>query len=76
MKVGEFTYENGTVSGPAQYMTEKGNAKVEDILAGRSAVFNYGVGLPGANPAQLVLVALQTDYAGWRGMRLTKAELG
>ena len=70
-EVGQFTYdtETGTLTGPAEYMQEKGNAKLEDILAGRDVVANFGM-LKSPNAHTAVLVALQTDYAGWHGMQL------
>ncbi len=73
LKVGHFIYDNGVVSGPAEYMREQGSAKLRDIEAGNSAVVNYGLMHGKGSVEQLVLVALQTDYAGWRG---TKSLLG
>ena len=69
-EVGQFTYdtETGTLAGPAEYMKEKGHDKLEEILSGKSAVANFGM-LKSPNPYVAVLVALQTDYAGWKGMR-------
>jgi len=72
LKVGAFTYEAGKVSGPSEYMNEQGSAKLEEIQSGKSAVFNFGcTRCKGTEVelARLVLVTLQTDYAGWRGMK-------
>jgi len=75
MRAGEFTYENGTLSGPKQYMEERGNERLEQILAGRCTSFNMTCHLsPSVEMA--VLVSLQTDYAGWRGMQSLKRSLG
>ena len=66
--VGRFSLEGGVLSGPAQYMEEQGNAKLDKILAGKDTVFNMTAHLsPNAETA--VLVALQTDFAGWLGMK-------
>lgn len=69
LEVGKFIYANGVVSGPAEYMRERGSAKLDDIEAGNSHVVNYGLMHSKGSVEQLVLVALQTDYAGWRGLR-------
>ncbi len=66
--VGKFTLDNGSLSAPAQYMKEQGDAKLNRMLAGDDTVFNMSVGFsPDTETA--ILVALQTDYAGWIGMR-------
>ena len=65
-EVGKFVIDNNTLSGPAAYMDEKGNALLDLVLAGKDTVFNMSVGLsPDIETA--ILVRLQTDYAGWRG---------
>lgn len=68
--VGEFTYDEAasTVSGPAAYMEEQGNAKLAAITAGTDAVFNMSAGYS-PDIVTAILVALQTDYAGWHGLR-------
>lgn len=69
-KVGEFTYADGVVSGPAEYMRERGNDRIERILAGTCSAFAAGVRFgAGVDTATLVLTSLQTDYAGWKGLR-------
>ncbi len=68
--VGEFTYQDGVVSGPAEYMRERGNGRIERILEGTCSVFNAGARFSaGTDTATLVLASLQTDYANWRGVR-------
>lgn len=67
-EVGQFSIEDGTFSGPAEYMREQGNAKLDGILAGTDTAFNLCAGFsPDTETA--ILVAMQTDYAGWIGMR-------
>ncbi len=71
VKVGAFEYDTTTNSlvGPAEYMRERGDARLARIAAGQDTVFNYGSGRPGASTVTLTLVSLQTDYAAWRGTR-------
>ncbi len=68
--VGAFTIKDGSLYGPKEYMDEQGNAKLDEILGGVSVVFNTSMRL---NPHQdietAILVALQTDYAGWKGTK-------
>ncbi len=77
LEVGRFTFNEatGTLTGPADYMREQGDAKLDAILAGKDEAFNmsahYSPNIPTA-----VLVHLQTDYAGWRGTRELTARLG
>lgn len=68
--VGRFSYDDeaGTVSGPAEYMREKGNARLADIEAGRDVVFNMTASYS-PDIVTAILVNLQTDFAGWVGMR-------
>lgn len=70
--VGAFTYADGTVTGPAEYMDERGEARLAKMLAGEDTVFNAGVRFHGGDTATLVLVSLQTDFAAWKGMRELK----
>ena len=67
--VGAFKYEDGAVFGPADYMREQGNDYLDKIEAGNCAVFNYGAMTGKGDTVTLVLVALQTNYAGWKGMQ-------
>ena len=72
--VKRFTIEDGILSGPARYMEEQGNAKLDRILAGEDTVFNMSAHLsPDVETA--VLVALQTDFAGWLGMEEMKSRM-
>jgi hypothetical protein len=70
IEVGAFVYENGSISGPADYMREQGFSRIKLIEGGFDHVFNYGVS-SGESPSVEVamLVSLQTDYAGWKGLR-------
>ena len=64
--VGSFTMTaSGTVEGPAAYMASPHGfaAIVAKMERGESAVLAHGGGSPAS-----VLVAIQTHYAGWRGM--------
>ncbi len=66
--VGRFELEDGILSGPAQYMKERGDALVDAICAGEDVIFNTTAHLsPDVETA--VLVRLQTDYAGWLGIK-------
>lgn len=68
MTVGRFKIEGGALYGPATYMTEQGDAKLSRILDGADTVFNMTAHLS-PNIETAILVAMQTDYAGWAGMR-------
>jgi hypothetical protein len=66
--VGQFTIDNGEFSGPAEYMLDKGDVRLNAILAGADPIFNATAHLsPDVETA--ILVAMQTDYAGWNGAR-------
>ena len=67
-QVGKFTIESGVLSGPAQYMQEQGSAKLEGILAGTDVVFNASL-THSPDIETGILVAMQTDYAGWLGQK-------
>ena len=66
--VGRFTYDPNTkqIEGPAKYMAEGFAACMANINAGKNAVYNYPNGDYGYRK---MLVAIQTDYAGWKGMQ-------
>ena len=66
--VGRFELNDGVLSGPAEYMHEQGNALVDAILAGQDAIFNTTRHLS-PNVETAILVRLQTDLAGWLGMK-------
>lgn len=60
------------VSGPQSYMNERFPILKSKIESGQCYVFNYSLKL--GNPIKLaLLVAVQTDFAGWKG---TKELLG
>ena len=67
---GSFTFDpkNGQIQGPADYMKEKFQDRMEAIYAGRDHVFNYG-SMDGRDVVPMVLVSLQTDYAAFQGMK-------
>jgi len=61
-----FSIENGTLSGPADYMTERGNAKIDEILAGK--IPSFSIFLENTPTVEQALVVwLQTDYAAYLG---------
>jgi len=68
--VGKFSFDEDTqeVAGPASYMAEKYDAEIAGILAGNDAVFNMTANLS-PDPITAILVHLQTDYAGYVGMK-------
>ena len=68
--VGQFTYNERTttVTGPAEYMRGQGSAFLQVALEGGSVVVNFAMS-QGQDPVVAVLVALQTDFATWRGLR-------
>ena len=68
--VGEFQIDTttGTVAGPAEYMRERGFARIDRIESGQDVCFNAGIRYsPDVYTA--ILVSLQTDFAGWKGQR-------
>lgn len=66
--VGQFTYEDGILCGPRDYMLEQGNNVLDKILAGEDTIFNLTKDQsPDVETA--ILVRLQTDYAGWLGLK-------
>ena len=71
VEVGRFTLDtaSGILTGPADYFASKGGAQaaVEDVT--RGAVFQYGATGASPSPVVALLVALQTDYASFRGRR-------
>ena len=72
--VGQFTYEDGILLGPRDYMQEQGNTLLDRILAGEDTIFNMTKGQsPDIETA--ILVRLQTDYAGWLGLKQAESWL-
>lgn len=73
---GRFTVdpEAGTVEGPADYLDSKQyRDTLAQITAGRHVVVNYPSGQP---VGMRIAVALQTDYAGFRGAKEFFASFG
>ena len=66
--VGQFTHADGIFSGPLDYIEEQGNALLDKILAGAGEILTLTQGQsPDSETA--ILVRLQTDYAGWLGLK-------
>ena len=66
--VGRFTYEEGLLLGPRDYMEDQGDTLLDQILAGEDTIFNLTKDQsPDVETA--ILVRLQTDYAGWLGIQ-------
>jgi len=66
--VGAFSLADGILSGPQDYMLARGNALVDQILAGEDPIYNLTANRsPDVETA--ILVRLQTDYAGWLGLK-------
>lgn len=70
--VGEFSFDTDTdtLIGPADYMRERGDICIAGIEAGDNVVFNYGCAHSSRDAIGALLVALQTDFAGWNGTRV------
>ena len=66
--VGQFTYEEGILLGPRDYMLEQGNALLDKVLAGEDSVLNMTM-TQSPDIETAILVRLQTDYAGWLGLK-------
>jgi len=66
--VGRFTFENGSISGPKQYMEEQGSALLARIETGQEPNFNATCHLS-PDIITAILVWLQTDFAGWLGRK-------
>ncbi len=65
---GNFKIEDDSIEGPGDYMNEKGNMLLDNILSGKDTIFNMTHHLsPSLEMA--VCVRLQTDYAGYLGMK-------
>jgi len=70
-KVGRFTLNptTGEIAGPAEYMNSEQYARrIERIYAGQDPVFEMGL-QRSPNAATALLVAIQTDYAAWKGQQ-------
>ena len=68
IQAGRFRIDGDVITGPKAYMEEKGNALLDEILAGKDTIFNMTAHLsPSVEMA--VCVRLQTDFAGYLGMK-------
>ena len=56
------------IEGPEDYLQTQGARLLAHIVAGEDAIFNLTCG-QSATFEIAVLVRLQTDYAGWRGLQ-------
>jgi len=70
--VGRFTFnaEDGTVSGPADYMKAQGNARIARIEQGGSEADRVIISRA-PDFITGILVVLQTDYAAFAGYKAT-----
>jgi len=70
IQVGEFKSDGKDVWGPATYMEVRGSEKLRRIESGTDEGFNAMCAAgQGISTVNLVLVCLQTDYAGWLGQQ-------
>lgn len=76
--VGRFTFDDETneVSGPAEYMkSEQYKRLIAEIEGGRNHTFRAAIEYSPTFEVAL-LVTIQTDYAGWHGMKAFNAGRG
>jgi hypothetical protein len=73
--VGSFRWTGTSLMGPAEYMKAQGNAFIDKALSGQSSVLNYAL-QNGSCVITALLVAVQTDYASWKGTRQLLKGLG
>lgn len=77
--VGQFTFSDGKVAGPEAYMKAQGSALLASISAKRSLSFPRILEGVMSEPRNAhldsldqfvlaILITVQTDYAGWKGM--------
>ena len=62
------------IVGPEKYMKEQGHELLDRILAGEDTIFNMTCG-QAPDIYQAILARLQTDYAGWAGLRQVESWL-
>ena len=67
-KAGKFEIIDDALYGPKDYMEAQGDKKLAAILSGNDTVFNMCAGYS-PNIETAICVALQTNYAGWLGMK-------
>ncbi|MFH1664893.1 MAG: hypothetical protein ABIA77_01980 [Candidatus Omnitrophota bacterium] len=65
---GKFTIDGDSIFGPGNYMRDKGNDLIDSILAGNDTIFNMTAHYS-PSTEMAVCVRLQTDYAGYLGMK-------
>lgn len=69
MKCGQFELTDEGLIGPAEYLDARGHV-VEQMIAGNHAGYNVALqARPNDDPLQVLLVMVQTDYAGWKGTK-------
>lgn len=73
VSVGRFSYDrpSSTISGPAEYMKDR-QAFLSALSSGNLTTGQracLAAAPVGSDPAVLLLVLVQTDYAAWLGMR-------
>lgn len=73
-QVGEFSYENEVVSGPATYMQERGSDLIVKMADGTDEILDRF--LQHAEPEMAVLLRLHNDYCAWIGQQNLKRALG
>jgi len=71
----KFSIENKTLTGPADYMAERGSAIVDEILSGQRPTFDLFLTYSPTIETALC-VYLQTDYAAWLGEKSLARRLG
>lgn len=71
IEVGEFTLDEatGAVAGPKGYMEERFSEFFERLKRGGCPTFEFGAAGGSPSVEVALLVAVQTDYAGWRGQK-------
>lgn len=69
-KAGKFEVkDDGSVIGPADYMkSDQYETTIKKIEQGQSTIVNFSLAQGNTIPTAIV-VALQTDYAAWKGMQ-------
>jgi hypothetical protein len=74
LTIGQFTLEAGSLTGPRQYFEDRGGSQAAVDKALRSTVFEFGL-TESPSPEHALLIALQTDFAAWLGMKETERML-
>lgn len=75
MKSTNFEIRDNGIIGPDRYIEERGHV-IEAMVAGEHAGYKAALqSQPFADPLGVLLAMVETDYAGWRGVQRTIAEL-